>query len=82
VLASPVGLADGTVDVLSATGFPTEGPYDIDVEGVLTTVTAGQGTTTGTVTRYSSVVALHAAWIPAPPWCVVAGRAPSLGRRT
>jgi hypothetical protein len=40
-----------TLPVASAAGFPAAGPYDIDVGGETMTVTAGQGTTTWTVTR-------------------------------
>jgi Zinc carboxypeptidase/IPT/TIG domain len=39
------------IPVASAAGFPAVGPYDIDVGGETMTVTAGQGTTSWTVTR-------------------------------
>jgi hypothetical protein len=47
-----VGSSSGTtLTVTSATGFPGSGNYDIQVRNEVMTVTAGQGTTSWTVTR-------------------------------
>ncbi|MEU2426907.1 hypothetical protein ABZ619_38845 [Streptomyces sp. NPDC007851] len=40
-----------SISVTSATGFPGSGNYNIQIDGEVMTVTAGQGTTTWTVTR-------------------------------
>ena len=40
-----------SISVTSATGFPGSGNYNIQVDSEVMTVTAGQGTTTWTVTR-------------------------------
>jgi hypothetical protein len=40
-----------SITVTSATGFPGSGNYNIQIDGEVMTVTAGQGTTTWTVTR-------------------------------
>jgi hypothetical protein len=51
-----------SITVTSAAGFPGSGNYNIQVDGEVMTVTAGQGTTTWTVTRGAngSTAATHA----------------------
>lgn len=50
-LAASVTSAGPTITVASASGFPTSGTFTIQVDSEQMTVTAGQGTTTWTVTR-------------------------------
>lgn len=60
-LAAGVTSSGTTITVASASGFPTSGTYTIQVDSEQMTVTAGQGTTTWTVTRgvNGTTVAAH-----------------------
>ncbi|HSS79653.1 MAG TPA: hypothetical protein VLK24_00515 [Gaiellaceae bacterium] len=60
-LSAAMNTTQTTVSVTSAAGFPTSGTYRIRVDDELMTVTAGQGTTTWTVTRHvnGSTAAAH-----------------------
>ena len=55
--------ADVTLPVLTAAGFPSSGQYPIKVDSEYMLVTAGQGTTSWTVTRaiWGTTIAAHAA---------------------
>jgi YD repeat-containing protein len=50
-LSTAIGNADTTLTVASAIGFPTSGPFNIQIDSEIMTVTAGAGTNTWTVTR-------------------------------
>lgn len=62
-LGTLTGTSGGTFTVASATGFPASGNYDILIDTEEMTVTAGQGTTTWTVTRgvNNTTAAAHSA---------------------
>jgi hypothetical protein len=64
--SSALTAAQTTISVPSATGFPTSGSFRIRVDDENMTVTAGQGTTTWTITRGANgtVAAAHSAGVP------------------
>lgn len=66
-LSQPISDPRGvTVQVASAVGFPTTGSYLIVIDGETMIVTAGQGTTTWTVTRSAIVTHVTGAAVIGP----------------
>ena len=61
-LASSINSTETTISIVSAAGLPLEGEYALRIENEFMTVTAGQGTTSQTVTRnvFGSAAASHA----------------------